>query len=447
MTFLALLEQIDPTRTALITQEDRVSFGALCAAALTARKATDLTGTRVFLNTRDIGAAIGAIAALDGLAASVAVTSPWQERNAVLPLLAVSDFDAVLTDAPDDFPAIPAPVTSLRGLGGAARAGSPQTDWIMTTSGTTGRPKMVRHNLASLTRSTRRDQVRGSEQVWGLLYDYTRFAGLQVVLQSLLAGSTLVVPPVEAPLDEKLAMLQAAGCTHLSATPTLWRKILMTPGSQTLALRQVTLGGEIADDTVLSSLAKAYPEARISHIFASTEAGVGFSVIDHKAGFPAHFLDAPPSGIGLKIENGLLHVRNENVGDDYLGEQGKVALDGWVNTGDRVAQRGDRVVFLGRDSGVINVGGDKVHPEEVEHVLLAHPAVEFVRVYARSNPIMGALVAADVVLREGAGEPAKLRPEITRFAASRLEKHKVPALLRFVDGFDLSVAGKLIRTS
>ena len=157
----------------------------------------------------------------------------------------------------------------------------------------------------------RRSAARGQSEppVWGLLYDPSRFAGLQVVLQSLLGGGLLVAPDREGPGPSNSPFLQANGCTHLSATPTLWRKILMTSEGPFLPLRQITLGGEIADDPLLAALATRYPEARVTHIYASTEAGVGFSVKDGRAGLPVSYLADEIDGVGLKIVEDVLWLR------------------------------------------------------------------------------------------------------------------------------------------
>lgn len=453
MTFLDKLALIDPSRAAIVSDAATITYGDLVSRAQAQHTGSDRV--RVFLNIRDLAQAVEALLSLDGVAEQVAITSAWQERVAVRPLLARVDFDAIICDDPADFGEVAGTPRIFNGLEQFRQnyskhsqtpvQSSAQTRWLLTTSGTTGQPKMVSHSLHSLTKSTRIDIQRGQTQVWGMLYDYSRFAGLQVVLQSLLSGATLVAPPFDASLDEKIQAFRRYGCNHLSATPTMWRKILMTPESRDLLLKQITLGGEIADDTIIKGLAKAFPDSRISHIFASTEAGVGFSVIDKQAGFPEDFLANPPMGIGLKIENGLFFVRNEDVADSYLGNEGRLSEGGWVNTGDMVESRGGRVYFKGRASGVINVGGDKVHPEEIEAVLLTHPAVQSARVYAKSNPIMGALVAADIVLQEAPADPAALRLAIQQFLRTKLDKHKIPAMLKIVDGFDVNVAGKLQR--
>lgn len=204
----------------------------------------------------------------------------------------------------------PAEAMVAAGEDAEARTDATPTRWLMTTSGTTGLPKMVPHTLATLSRSTSRFEG-GTVQTWGLLYDPTRFAGLQVVLQALIGGGPLALPDTGRPLSEQVEALAAAGCTALSATPTLWRRILMAQGHERLALRQATLGGEIVDQGTIDALRSAFPNARITHIYASTEAGVGFSVRDGAGRLPGrvsadrsrrsaasgiggHPLDSPP---------------------------------------------------------------------------------------------------------------------------------------------------------
>ena len=119
--------------------------------------------------------------------------------------------------------------------------------------------------------------------------------------------------------------------------------------------------------------------------------------------------------------------------------------DGFVDTGDVVTRRGDRYVFAGRRGGIINVGGLKVNPEEVEAAINAHAGVRMSLVHARKSPLTGAIVAADVVLREGKTDYGVLREEILEACRAKLERHKVPAILRFVPSLPLTPGGKLLR--
>ncbi|MEO1047122.1 MAG: class I adenylate-forming enzyme family protein [Pseudomonadota bacterium] len=449
MNLFDALDKIPREQTALIDDKTSYRFSELCNAAQAL--APHLDGARLVINSADLTDALKLMVAADGCADAIALIPPSSDLDVALPLLSLVEPDVVFSreegvaaNLGEDIQVVTRVEDIVqRGPSRSDGVASAPTDWIMATSGTTSTPKLVTHNLASLTRTTRPDIKRGSPQVWGLLYDFNRFAGLQVVLQSLLSGACLLAPLQEDSLDAQLHFLASNGCTHLSATPSMWRKVLMSPESAALPLLQITLGGEIADDLVLTNLGRAYPEARISHIFASTEAGVGFSVTDKRAGFPASFLTEPPSGIGLKIEDDRLFVRNEQVSSRYLGDRGAISDGGWVDTGDSVEQDGNRIFFRGRASGVINVGGNKVHPEEVEHVILTHPDVEMARVFGKPSPVMGQLVVAEIV--PAAGAPETLKKDVMHFLRERLQKHMVPFSLKTVHALSMNAAGKLNR--
>ena len=159
------------------------------------------------------------------------------------------------------------------------------------------------------------------------------------------------------------------------------------------------LSGEIADQAILDSLGATFPQAAIGHAYASTEAGVGFDVNDGLAGFPAEYTGSIRNGVEIEVIDGSLHLRSRGVAAGYVGGKQAVAdLDGFVDTGDIVERRGDRYHFIGRKSGIINIGGLKVHPEEVEAVINRHPQVKMSHVHPKKNPVTGSIVVADVVL-------------------------------------------------
>jgi acyl-coenzyme A synthetase/AMP-(fatty) acid ligase len=112
-----------------------------------------------------------------------------------------------------------------------------------------------------------------------------------------------------------------------------------------------------------------------------------------------------------------------------------------------VELRGDRYYFVGRRDGIINVGGLKVHPEEVEAVINRHPAVRMSRIRARRSPITGALVVADVMLAKvsDAGRTAAIREEILADCKQSLAPHKMPVMISFVETLDVTASGKLAR--
>ena len=322
--------------------------------------------------------------------------------------------------------------------------------WVLPTSGTTGVPKLVAHTLASLTRSAKGDLSRGREYRWGSLYNLTGFAGLQVFLQSWCGGSCLILGRQSPSLSDRVADLIAGGCTALSATPTMWRKLLMAcpVAVEKLLLRQITLGGEIVDQKILDALQRAFPGARITHIYASTEAGVGFAVRDGLAGFPASYLDHPPRGVRLAVDDqGQLLLRADCDEQEYVDGTAQLKrADGFVDTGDLVTRRGDRFYFLGRANGTINVGGNKVHPEEVEGCLLGCEGVQFAWVTRRKSPFTGELVQAEVVPQPNCSlGPEELKKTLIAHCRAELAPYKVPAVVKLVPELEATASGKLKR--
>src|SRR5207245_9245009 len=128
-----------------------------------------------------------------------------------------------------------------------------------------------------------------------------------------------------------------------------------------------------------------------------------FEVNDGLEGVPAGMVGAP-GDVQIKIDEGSLRIRSARNAVRFAGEEHSTITDddGFVDTGDMVERRGDRYYFLGRRSGIINVGGLKVYPEEVEAAINRHPAVRMSMVRSTRSPITGSLVAADIVLK---GEP------------------------------------------
>ena len=174
------------------------------------------------------------------------------------------------------------------------------TEWVMLTSGTSGVPKMVVHSLASLIAPIGAGQRLDGAVVWGTFYDIRRYGGLQIFLRAIIGGASLVLSCAGEPIADHLDRLGRCGVTHLSGTPSHWRRALMSPEIGKISPRYVRLSGEIADQAILDSLRATFPEASIGHAYASTEAGVAFEVDDGRAGFPADFLDNDRDGVELE---------------------------------------------------------------------------------------------------------------------------------------------------
>jgi acyl-CoA synthetase (AMP-forming)/AMP-acid ligase II len=306
---------------------------------------------------------------------------------------------------------------------GQHRAPDPGRLWLLT-SGSTGRPKRVGHTLDSLT-TVRASQGR---RTWLCPYSPGTYAWWQVVTLSLTQpGQNLVViEPSE--LDRWPQIATEHGVTAASGTPTFWRQGIHRdgPALAQVPLRQVTLGGEPVDQAILDQLRAIFPDARISWIYASSEVGASIVVHDGRAGFPQEWLDrAAPDRPTISVSGDELVITSP-----YHG----AGLAGAVRTGDRVEIVDGRVHIVGRlNSDEINVGGSKVSAGLVRSVLTAHPAVAWARVSARKAPLVGRVVAAEVVLAPGADRAEVDEATLVQWCTERLPDYGVPRRIRYLD--------------
>lgn len=291
--------------------------------------------------------------------------------------------------------------------------------WLLT-SGSTGRPKQVAHSLESLT------TVGGDQphRVWLCPYATGAYAWWQVVTLSLeLPGQdVLFIEPSE--LDSWPERALEYGVSAASGTPTFWRQAMFRAG-ETLAqlpLQQITLGGEPVDQGVLDALRAMFPEARISWIYASSEAGAAIAVHDGHAGFPAAWLDRhTPGRPVLTIDDGELVIESLKAAE---------GMDPAIRTGDRVEIVDGRVLITGRiKSDEINVGGSKASAGKVRGVLLAHPDVAWAAVKGRKAPLVGNMVVAEVVLKDGATADSTA---LQSYCAQHLPDYSVPRRIRLL---------------
>ena len=434
------------------------------------RRLERLRGRSVFLSVRSPLTAALALLELDGVARRVVLAPPDLASQHVPALVQSTQAEVWLGDSnmPDrthtragsaaDLENVPIGSRQLE-AGDIQRRFSQETEWVLLSSGTAGVPKPIVHTLATLQAPLAQEPSGPLGLMWSTFYDIRRYGGLQILLRALHSGS-LLLRSGETSLPEFLASAARAGVTHLTGTPSHWRAALMSGVGSQIVPGYVRLSGEIADQGILDNLRHAYPQAQLVHAFASTEAGLAFEVHDGQAGFPAILLTVAPgqkvagcklvAGLEIKLQDETLRIRSPAIAIRYLGaEAGPLhGPDGYVDTGDRVELREGRAYFAGRAGGIINVGGLKVHPEEVEAIINTHPRVRISRVTARRSPITGALVIAEVVPTEPSWPEQKeqgLVQEILELCRGALPAYKVPARVHLVPHLPISAAGKLVR--
>lgn len=411
----------------------------------------DLAGRSVLIAVASQLEAALALIELDGLCRRLVLLPPDVKEEHLPGIIRDAEVDAIVCSVPQQFTDFG--VESVRTLSvnvvtcAAVNRKVLTTEWLMLTSGTTGSPKIAVHTFAGLTGAISQHLDQNPRPVWGTFYDIRRFGGLQILLRSVLCCGSLILSRPGEPVADHLVRLRSGGVTHISGTPTHWRKALMSANLSHFHPDYVRLSGEIADQAILDALRATFPEAGIGHAYASTEAGVGFDVNDGREGFPASYLIGARNGVEMRIVDGSLRIRSERMAKQYAGRPDLELFDseGWIDTGDMVEVRNGRCYFCGRRGGIINVGGLKVHPEEVETVINRHWAVRQSRVKPRKSPVIGSIVAADVVLRENAGDTDLIKRDILDMCRSALPVHKIPAVVNVVAAIEVSSGGKVLR--
>jgi acyl-CoA synthetase (AMP-forming)/AMP-acid ligase II len=436
MELIERAARLDDKRPAIITNDREVTYPQLLRDARSVAAALPARDVRRFAVVDfDAITVLALLAGASAAGAEACVYPPTDDPGVAAELLERFDHDTVVS-ARADLPAgrtILTPDELLHGDDAPNVVDVPaERPLLILTTGTTGAPKGVRHDWSRLLRPFRH-VAPATRQRWLLAYGLHQFGGLQLILQTLAAGATLVAPVPRRP-QSGLAALRALGVTHASATPTYWRFLLAelaASNEPAPVLEQVTLGGEAVPGTLLAELRRVFPAARISQIYAANESGSVRSVRDERNGLPLSALDdGPDADVALKIVGDELWVRSRIGMLGYYGDD-PVDADAWRPTGDLVEVVDGRVYFRGRRSEIINVGGTKVHPLPIEERISGVPGVRVVRVYGRRNALTGSIVAAEVVADERADREA-LADRI-RAACAHLPDAARPRSIRFVD--------------
>lgn len=300
------------------------------------------------------------------------------------------------------------------------------------TSGTTGLPKRVDHHMMTLARSVKRSP-RHAGAVWAFAYNPTHIAGCQVFLQAVLNGNS-IVNVFGLQRDAIYDSLEHHQVSHISATPTFYR-MLMPVDRELESVQRVTFGGERMDVGLGIKLKEVFPKAKFLNVYASTEAGTilasegdAFGIREGLEGY-------------VKISENQLMLHKNLLGQ-FAGAS-SAERDQWYATGDIVEVVSSaplRFKIIHRDNQMINVGGYKVNPEEVESALREIDGIEDARVYARENSVLGSMVCCDVVVSDKLSEK-----EIRQTLTQQLQSFKVPRLIQFVGSLEKTRSGKVKR--
>ena len=304
------------------------------------------------------------------------------------------------------------------------KLGVGQAGLVVFSSGTTGESKAALFDFEVLSR--RFAQSRRDARILAFLH-LDHLGGINTLLHTLSAGGTLVTVPDRNP-ETVGHCIQELKVDVLPATPTFLRMLLIGRVHQRWdlsSLRLITYGTEPMPDATLEHLIRAFPGVRLKQTYGLSELGVLPTRTPRSSSL---WIELGGLGCETKVVDGRLQIRSETAMLGYLNAPSPFDSEGWYDTQDMVETKGSMIRILGRASEVINIGGEKVHPVEIETVLLDLPNVAEAAVWGKANPLTGQVVAARVRLCEPEDE-GELQRRLYRHCRARLAAHKIPALV------------------
>jgi acyl-CoA synthetase (AMP-forming)/AMP-acid ligase II len=311
---------------------------------------------------------------------------------------------------------------------------------VLFSSGSTGKSKAMLHDFGRLLEKFQ-GPPKDMRILSFLLLDH--IGGINTLFAGLSGGGTVVSVGQRSP-QAVCAAIERRRVTVLPTTPTFLNLLLLS-GEQhrhdLSSLRLITYGTEVMPASTLERLQGAFPNVRFQQTYGLSELGILRSKSREDGSL---WVKVGGEGFETRIVNGILWVRARSAMMGYLNAGECFDADGWFNTQDAVEQDGEWLRFLGRTTDLINVGGQKVYPAQVETVLLEMDNVLDVAVRGEAHPLVGQCVVARVNLAQPQ-TPAEFKVQMRRHCQGRLAPYMVPAKVEIADGAQYNARGKKIR--
>jgi acyl-CoA synthetase (AMP-forming)/AMP-acid ligase II len=303
-----------------------------------------------------------------------------------------------------------------------------QPGLVLFSSGSTGKPKAAVHDLMGIF-----DKFRVPRHAYRtisfLLYDH--IGGLNTLFYTL-ANSGCVVTVQDRSPDGVLEAIERHKVDLLPTSPTFLNLILLSEAYKRYdlsSLKLVTYGTEPMPETTLRRFHDLFPNIKLLQTYGLSEVGI---LRSKSRKSDSLWVRIGGDGFKTRIVDGVLQIKAESAMLGYLNAPSPFTQDGWFNTGDLVEVDGEYIKILGRVTEIINVGGEKVYPAEVESVIQQIENVAEVTVYGQHNPITGNIACANVTLLNHEDKNSFIL-RLKRYCRERLESFKVPVKVTVID--------------
>lgn len=300
---------------------------------------------------------------------------------------------------------------------------------ILFTSGSTGKPKGALHDLSKLLIKYMGHSKRAMKTLVFLMLDH--IGGINTFFSLISNGATMVIPHDRSP-EKICTMIEKYKIELLPTTPSFLNLIMASEAYKDhdlSSLQLITYGTEVMPQSLLNKLRIVFPKANLKQTYGLTEVGI---LSTKSKSSDSTWVKVGGKGYQTKVVDGVLWIKSDTSILGYLNAPSPFTDDGWLITNDRVEVDGDYLRILGREEEIINVGGLKVYPLEVENTILKLNNVKDVIVYGEKNPFLGNIVSAKVIVNKPEHIDL-LRKRIFSFCMEKLERYKIPQKIEIVD--------------
>ncbi|MHC1706025.1 MAG: AMP-binding protein [Bacteroidales bacterium] len=341
------------------------------------------------------------------------------------------------SETPDVFSQHPQKHPLIEQLRQQGRAGL-----ILFSSGTTGIPKVMLHDLTRLVDSYRNEKVKNTNSM--ILLGFDHIGGIDSLLRLLSICATITLPGSRKPSDI-CRQIEKYKVNVLPATPTFLNLMLISEAHRQFDLSSLEIigfGAESMPKSLLIKLKQAFPRVKMQQKFGTSETN---AIRIKNDNLDEQFFRIEDAGVEYKIVEGELWLKSKSNILGYLNSEIPAFEEGWFRTGDLVETKDDFIRIIGRKKEMINVGGEKVLPSDIEEVLLEMPEILDCKVYGIENLLTGQVVAADIVVIPTA-EKGEIRNMIRQYCKKKLLPYQVPVKINLVDEIELSARNKKVRS-
>lgn len=304
---------------------------------------------------------------------------------------------------------------------------------ILFSSGSTGKSKAALHNFTKLLEKYRTPR-QAYRMIIFLLFDH--IGGINTFFHILSNGGCVVTIDERSPKAVCKA-IEAFKVDILPTSPTFLNLLLISEQYKHFdlsSLKRITYGTEPMPESTLKKVHEVLPDVQLQQTYGLSELGI---LRSKSKSSDSLWVKIGGENYQTKVVDGLLYIKTDYAMLGYLNAPSPFDKDGWFNTEDQVEVDGEYMRILGRKSDIINVGGQKVYPAEVESVLLELENITDAIVTGEQNPIMGNIIVAKVNL-DHEEDIKSLAKRIRSYCKDKLAPYKIPVKVEKIEGAQFS---------